>query len=236
MKTFHDENATVFIVDDDPYSRESIAVLVRTMNLKTATFDCAEEFLEEYSGQPGCLISDLRMPGLSGIELLQALRGAGWEIPTIVVTGFAEVSVAVEAMQYGAITLLEKPYQENQLWSVVRDALKQDMDARASQRERQEICERLACLSEEEEAILQLILQGLPNKQISMKLDIGLRTVESRRRRIFDKMNVDSVAVLVRDVLAATGQNNTTGPHLNFAAIAREAQLPNDSIGVARRD
>lgn len=194
---------TVFIVDDDPYSRDSIQALVRTMKLNTRTFSCGEDFLDAYRSELGCLVTDLRMPGISGTELLRELKVRHFDLPAVVISAFAEIPVTVEAMQLGAMTLLEKPYHENDLWNAVRNALQVAVRMRQERSEIREIRKRLQLLTPDEEAVMQLVVMGVPNKQISQQLDIGLRTVEARRRRILEKMNVESVAMLVQDVMLA---------------------------------
>lgn len=199
-----DTEAVVFVIDDDLRSRESIRAMVGTMNLKAQTFASAEAFLEVYSGEPGCLVTDLRMPGRSAVELLAELNARNLMLPTIVISAFAEVSVAVEAMQQGAMTLLEKPYRENELWNAVREALQQDAVTRSAREEGQRVRAKLELLTEREQGVLELILDGVPNKAIATRLDIGLRTVESRRQSVFEKLGVDSVAQLVQQVMSAT--------------------------------
>ena len=191
----------VNIVDDDNGSRESISELLCSLNLATRTFPTAEEFLAEYDGAPGCLITDLRMPAMSGLELLVVLRERSYEIPVIFVSGFAETSVVVDVMQRGALTFLEKPYCQNELWNAVRAAVKHDADSRSEREEREEIESRLNSLNGDEQAVLELLIEGYSNKRIAQHLDIGLRTAESRRRAVLTTMQVDSVARLVQDVM-----------------------------------
>lgn len=173
------------------------------MKLNTRTFSCGEDFLDAYRSELGCLVTDLRMPGISGTELLRELKVRHFDLPAVVISAFAEIPVTVEAMQLGAMTLLEKPYHENDLWNAVRNALQVAVRMRQERSEIREIRKRLQLLTPDEEAVMQLVVMGVPNKQISQQLDIGLRTVEARRRRILEKMNVESVAMLVQDVMLA---------------------------------
>lgn len=193
-----DTEFLVNIVDDDNGSRESISELLCSLDLATRTFPTAEQFLDEFDGAPGCVITDLRMPTMSGLELLNALRDRYCDIPVIFVSGFPETSVVVDAMQRGAITFLEKPYCQNELWNAVRAAVKHDADSR---RERRAIESRLKTLNGDEQAVLELLVEGYSNKSIAQHLDIGLRTAESRRHAILKTMQVDSVARLVQDIM-----------------------------------
>jgi two-component system, LuxR family, response regulator FixJ len=197
------DRPTVFIVDDDSGSRDSVRALISIMDVPVNTFRSAEEFLEAYSGAPGCLVTDLRMPGLSGVELLEQLHVREQPLPAILISGYADISVTVEAMRQGAVAFLEKPYRENELWNAIRDALDQDLRTRAFRNVRKCIRTRLTSLTSEEQSVLELIVDGVPNKMIAVRLDLGLRTVEARRRTILDKMSVESIAELVRDVTIA---------------------------------
>lgn len=193
--------ATVFVVDDDEPSRESVRALIQPMGVRIELFESAEEFLKSYApARPGCLVTDLRMLGMSGIQLQEQLNRRGIRIPTIVISAYADVPATVRAMQQGAVTLLEKPCRGMELWDAVEQALRRDERDRAEEAERREIKRRLQSLTPQENEVLNLVLQGVPNKAIAHRLDIGLRTVESRRSSIFRKMDVDTVATLVAAV------------------------------------
>jgi two-component system response regulator FixJ len=190
-------DSAIYIVDDDAGSRNSVRALVATMGLTAFTYASAEEFLNAYHGEPGCLVTDLRMPGLNAIELLDALHESGRSLPTIVITAYAEVPVAVEAMQKGAISLLEKPYRGNELWTAIRQALDQDSKRRARR-------------------VTDMVVSGDTNKAIALNLGLSTRTVEGCRQKIFEKLGVDSVAQLVQDVMVANkgmrpSQHDTEG-------------------------
>lgn len=191
----------VNIVDDDADSRESLAVLVRSLAISTRLFASATEFLATFDDAPGCLITDLRMPEMSGLELLEVLRGRSCEIPVIFVSGFPETSVVVDVMQCGALTFLEKPYRQDELCSAVRAAAKLDASSRHAREERQEIESRLTSLNADEQSVLELLIDGCSNKTMATHLGIGVRTVESRRRAVLKTMHVNSVARLVQDVM-----------------------------------
>ncbi|MDA0281768.1 MAG: response regulator [Planctomycetota bacterium] len=219
-----DHQPTVFIVDDDSESLDSVRTLICVLDVPVKTFSSAEAFLEAYDGEPGCLVTDLRLPGLSGVELLEQLSERDQLLPAIVISGYADVSVTVEAMQQGALTLLEKPYRENDLWKTVGIALAQDLRTRALRQERNGIRCRLTTLTPDERSVLELIVDGIPNKMIAEKLDVGLRTVEARRRTILNKMSVKSIAGLARDFLIA---NDLERP-IYQSLQARREQPPRD--------
>ena len=194
-----DTEFLVRIVDDDRGSRESIAVLVESLDFATQVFASAEEFTDQYRGEPGCLITELRLPGMSGLNLLKSLDLQKWEIPVIVVSGYPETSLIVEVMQLGALTFLEKPYSENELRSAIQTAEQHHCEYE----ERCGIHSRVNSLSSGEQSVMQLMINGLTNKAIATRLDLGLRTAESRRRSVLQKMHVTSIAKLVQDVMVA---------------------------------
>ncbi len=173
----------VIIVDDDPAARDSVAALVKSKGVGTRTFASAEEFLAALDpAETGCLVVDVRMTGMSGVELQETLRARGSDWPVIVITGFGDVPTAVRAMKAGALTFLEKPCRTTELWSAIEDALAQSVQ-KESQRERQsEIQARYDQITPDERQVLRLMLAGATNKTIAADLDLGLRTVELRRR------------------------------------------------------
>jgi two-component system response regulator FixJ len=189
--------SVVFVVDDDGPSREAVTNLARSMQLRAEPMASAEEFLERYRGQPGCVVVDLRMHGLSGVELQEELASRGLDIPVILVTGYAHTAAVVRAMRNGAVTVLDKPVNDEELWQAIRQALIQDSDHRRRHNETAEIRGRLANLTEKERAVLRMIVAGRPNKAMANALGSSLRTVENRRREVFSKLGVRSVAELV---------------------------------------
>lgn len=194
-----DPNATVFVVDDDAAARESVLALVSLKGVQAQGFASAEEFLARYTPEmTGCLVVDVRMTGMSGLQLLQQLQAKKSTLPAIVITGYADVPMAVKAMQSGAMTFLEKPCQEQELWQAIQQALDKEQSLLAARRQQGEIESRLATLTEDEVAVLHKLLEGLPNKRIAVDLDIGLRTVELRRSNIMKKMSANSLPELVR--------------------------------------
>lgn len=199
---------TVFIVDDDRAARESVVSLVSPMGIPARMFASAEEFLEVVSARDyGCVVTDLRLAGISGVELKTRLNERAIELPTIVLTGHADVQVTVRAMQQGAITLLEKPASGIELWEAIRSALKLDEQRRSRNAAQRDLRRRLRSLSEKERQVMDLIVAGLPNKTVARRLDVSLRTVEARRKAIFDKLGARSLAVLVQLVMQAGEMN-----------------------------
>lgn len=193
------EQPTVFVIDDDGPARDSVCLLVRSMGIRALAFESAEQFLQGFDSDcPGCVITDVRMPGLSGVQLQEALLEKSIGIPVIVLTGYASTALTVRAMKNGAVTLLDKPYQDNDLWDAVRNALTQDATHRQRSMRMREIRERLDRLTPKEVSVLDLILKGRPNKLMAAELKVSERTVENRRREIFRKTETKSVAELVR--------------------------------------
>ncbi|MEM6329074.1 MAG: response regulator [Planctomycetota bacterium] len=197
----------VYVVDDDPASREAVSLLVEEMGVPALAYDSAEAFLDAYDGhRPACLVTDVRMLRMSGLELQEELARRGQPMATIVLTAYADTQLTVRAIKNGAVTLLEKPCRDLELWDAIREGLAQDAAAAGRDQRRQELSARLAGLTPAENAVLELILAGEPNKAIAARLDVSVRTVEVRRKAIYDKMHADSVAELVRAVMQARGE------------------------------
>jgi two-component system, LuxR family, response regulator FixJ len=193
----------IFIVDDDPAARNSLAALVKSRGLPVETFSSAEEFLEGYdSAKRGCLIADVRMTGMSGLELQEQMAARSLNLPVIVITGFADVPMAVRAMRAGAVTFLEKPCGEQEIWDAIQTALEAESKSNELQLKRTEIEERYATLKPTELEVLKKLMAGQTSKTIAYELQLGLRTVELRRANIMDKMGAHSLPELVRLVLS----------------------------------
>ena len=194
--------ATVFVVDDDPAARDSVSALVIAAGLRVQTFSSAENFLQDHhADKPGCLVTDLRMLGMSGLDLLEKLQASKSPLPVILISAYADVPVAVRAMQAGAVTLLEKPCRHDQLIQAIQKALERDALQRQMRDQQQEIKRRLATLTPEEYEVMQRMVAGKLNKVIANELLISLRTVETRRHKVLEKMQADSLAELVRMVV-----------------------------------
>lgn len=198
--------ATVYVVDDDQGARNSVRALARSMGAQSETFESAEEFLNQFDpNRPGCLVTDLRMMGMSGVELQEKLSADGFAIPVIIITAHAETPVTVKAVQQGAVTVLEKPCQDFELCDAIRDALARDADARSGAAEKREFHKRLRSLTPQQRDVLTLVIEGLPNKVIANQLEVSVRTVEHRRRRIFEITGAQSLAELIRQVVELGG-------------------------------
>jgi len=195
---------TVFVVDDDPAMRQSLRWLLQSVGLAVETYGTAEAFLSTIDvTRAGCLVLDVRMPGMSGLHLQEELKHRGIILPIIVVTGYAEVPTAVKALKTGAIDFIEKPFSDQMLVESVRHALALDQQARATEAERAEVTARLALLSVREREVMERVTEGKPNKIIASDLGIGEKTVEVHRANVMRKVGVGSVAALIRLVLLA---------------------------------
>ncbi|MGD0147240.1 MAG: response regulator FixJ [Xanthobacteraceae bacterium] len=196
------ELAIVHVIDDDEALRESLIFLLRTAEIEARSYASAAAFLDALPLKGvTCVITDVRMPGLSGIDLLRRVKELGIEVPVIVITGHGDVPLAVEAMRYGAVDFLEKPFDDEILLQSVRAALRQQAGAAKRQSERAEIEGRLAALSPRERDVLGGLVAGRANKQIAFDLGISPRTVEIYRANLMDKMKAGSLSELVRMAL-----------------------------------
>jgi two-component system response regulator FixJ len=194
----------VHIVDDDEGLRESLAFLLRSANLEVRSFESAKAFLGELPhAMPGCVITDVRMPDMSGIELLRRLKELKIAVPVIVITGHGDIALAVEAMKMGAADFFEKPFDDDLLVASVRAALRQREDQTKRGAERAEIEHRISSLSPREKDVLAGLIEGRANKQIAFDLGISPRTVEIYRANLMNKMQADSLSNLVRMALIA---------------------------------
>jgi FixJ family two-component response regulator len=203
---------TVFVVDDDEKARESVCAVVESMGIPAEGFASAEEFLKRYrEPRPGCLVTDVRMLGMSGLELQEELKRRNVLLPIIVLTAYARTPLTVRAVKAGAVTVLEKPYEDDDLWDAIRKALAEDAAGRARHERRRELRRRTDRLTPSERKVLDLIVQGKPNKSIAKLLDISLRTVENRRREIFEKMEARSLAELIRVALEVDAESQPPG-------------------------
>ena len=205
-----DPQPIVFVVDDDRAMRESLRWLLESIGLSVRTYATAAEFLDDHDpAQPGCLVLDVRMPGMSGLDLQTELARRGAELPTIVVTGHAEVAMAVRAVKAGAIDFIEKPFSDQLLLDRVRQALEIDRQSREVRMRREEARRRLASLSAREREVLGLVAAGKANKEIAAALGLSPKTVEVHRAHVMAKMAVDSLAELIRVALlaGAIGEN-----------------------------
>jgi len=190
---------TVFVVDDDPEVRDALRWLIGSVALPVETFDSAETFVDVVGpDRPGCLVLDVRMPGMGGLRLLESLRSLEIRLPVIVLTGHGDVPLAVRAMKAGAIDFVEKPCADQDLLDRIYSALQRDAELRAANARRSAIGEQLEALTPREREILERLMKGQANKVIAAELDISERTVESHRRHIKEKMKVRSLTELAQ--------------------------------------
>ncbi len=192
-------NTNIYVIDDDEAARESVLAIVKMKGFEGIGFSSAEDFLAAY--QPdwkGCIISDVRMPGMSGLEFLKEVRTRSIPIPVIMITGYGDIPHAVLAMKSGAFTFLQKPCQAQELGSNIDAALEAGGAEHDRLRLKGELESRYKTLTDDERQVFDKLIEGLPNKRIASDLDIGLRTVELRRSNIMKKMVAGSLAELVR--------------------------------------
>ena len=191
--------STVFIIDDDASVRKSLSRLLRSASYTTETFASAEDFLaREHFNGIGCLLLDVQMPGLSGMDLQEELNKADYHMPIIFVTGHGDIPMSVEAMKRGAVDFLTKPFDDKELLRAVEKAIEKDTFTRAEYGETLDIRKRVELLTSRELEILRYVITGMLNKQIALKLGISEKTVKVHRGRIMEKLRVDSVADLIR--------------------------------------
>jgi two-component system response regulator FixJ len=194
-----DEQAkpTVFIVDDDPAMADSMRVLLESVGHRTHSYGSAAEFLDDFDqDQPGCIILDERMPGMSGHKMHEELLRRGSTIPIIMCTAHAEVQMAVDAMKRGAVTLIQKPFRDQDLLDAIEEALRRDSALRQRASQRRALASRLASLTPRQREVMNLMVRGNPNKTIAIELGISERTVELHRARVMRAMEVNSAAEL----------------------------------------
>jgi two-component system, LuxR family, response regulator FixJ len=200
----------VFVVDDDAAVRGGLSTLLTAAGLDVRTYASAQEFLEQYDpGQPGCLILDIRMPGMDGLDLQEQLTGLGSLLPVIILSGHADVPAAVRALKGGALDLMEKPFEPQLLLTRVREAIERDTALRRKLSQQSGVAERLAGLTHREREIMELILAGRANKVIAIDLGISERTVEFHRANVMKKMRARSLTELINLVRRVDNVNGT---------------------------
>jgi two-component system response regulator FixJ len=199
------DEAVVHVVDDDLAVRQSLAFLLASGGLAVRLHESAVAFLEGVSDPSGCILTDVRMPGMDGIELLRQLKARGFKVPVIVMTGHADVPLAVEAMREGALDFIEKPFDDELLLKAVRGALERHAEVAERSAEVRDVGERLASLSEREQDVLTGLVAGKANKVIAHDLGISPRTVEIYRANLMKKMHARSLSELVRMALLVRG-------------------------------
>lgn len=206
------QEPTVYVIDDDESIRELLVWLMKRNAIRAEAFPNAKSFLKAYRpGTPGCLILDLYMPGMSGLDLQQYLKEAGIEMPVIFLSGRADVPKAVAAVKSGAIDFIEKPFDYRRIVELVRECLRRDAEARAGREAARGRAERLATLTQREREVLDRVIAGKVNRLIAEEMQISIKTVEAHRARIMEKLAVDSVAELVQATLGARPPGSAGG-------------------------
>ncbi len=196
---FVKDKQTVFVVDDDAAVRDSLSWLIKSVGLNVETFGSAQEFLNACTpNRAGCLVLDVRMPGMSGLDLQEKLAGQRIFLPVIIITGHGDVPMAVRTVKSGAFDFIEKPFNDQVLLDRIQQALEKDAEQRIHQAEHDEISRRIGKLTPREKEVMDMVVGGNPNKIIASELGISCRTVEIHRGRVMEKMQANSLSDLMR--------------------------------------
>ncbi len=207
-QTMKGSEAALHVVDDDLSARKGVAALASSMGVPCETFSSAEDFLDHYDpSRAGCLLIDLRLTGMSGLELQERLAAMGNTLPVILVSAHADVPTTVRAMRNGALTLLEKPYRDDQLADAIRTALQLDRKTQEENAQRADVQQRIDRLTDRERQVMDLILAGKPNKSIARHLEVSQRTVDRLRAAVFEKMGAESAVEVVRMIAELPASN-----------------------------
>ena len=199
MPQSRESDAVIAIVDDDPSVREGLSSLIRSAGLQVETFPSAQEFLTRTGAEtPSCLVLDLQLPGLSGLDLQKRMAEVGLEIPIVFLTGHGNIPASVQAMKAGAVEFLTKPFDEHDLLQAIQEAIERDRQNRQQHAEMHELQNLYESLTAREQEVMQQVVSGLLNKQIAAELNIAEYTVKIHRGRVMRKMHAESLADLVR--------------------------------------
>jgi len=192
-------DALVRVVDDDPAVRDSLKWMLEMAGMRVQVYGSADEFLsEDQFDHPGCLVLDVRLPGKTGVELLEEAESKGCHLPVIIITGHADVPTAVRAFRGGALDFIEKPFDDQHLLERIRHANQLDSEKRTQREQQDRIASKIARLTPREKEVMQLVVAGHPNKRIATDLSISPKTVEAHRAHVMTKMEADSLAKLVQ--------------------------------------
>lgn len=195
----------VFLIDDDSAVRDSLSMLVRSIGLNVAAYESPEQFLNQYQSEKiGCLLLDIRMPGISGLAFQETLNSLEFGLPIIFITGHGDVNQCSKAFKAGAADFLTKPIDEHELIDSIQRAIASSIAAQAEKASNVVNLQKLALLTAREREVLKLVVDGMSNKLIARHLDVSLRTVESHRANVFEKLEVSSLAECLKIYLAAT--------------------------------
>lgn len=209
---YNNATPTVFICDDDDAIRDSLSLLLKSVSFKVITCASAFEFLQKFTGQrPACLLLDIRMPGMSGIELQKRLPNDHQDLPIIFITGHGDIETAVRVMKSGAAGFLTKPFSDQELLDEVQLAVQRDQEKLSNRHALEDVNRRYEHLTNREKEVLEGIAKGLSNKLIAQKLDLSPKTIEMHRSNLMKRMEADSIADLLRDyfILTQTGENSS---------------------------
>lgn len=201
--TIHDPTPLIHVVDDEADVRDAVALLLKSVGLASAPYASAQQFLADYRpGRPGCLLLDVRLPGISGLELQARLVASGFELPIVIMSGHGDIQMAVRAMRAGALDFIEKPFHDQALLDRLHEAIERSSRQRDEIGERAQLARRHASLTEREREVMASIVEGRPNKLIADDLGLSIRTVETHRAHIIEKMQASSLSHLVRMAIA----------------------------------
>jgi two-component system response regulator FixJ len=201
------DEPVVYVVDDDDAVRESLVFLMKSIGQKAEAYPNAQAFLDSgNSGKAGCLLLDIRMPGMSGVELHDRLKQAGSFLPVIFITGHGDVQMAVKAIKAGAADFVQKPFRDQELIDRIREVLEEDTQARVGKLQRAEILRRIDSLTEREREVMEQVVEGKANKVVAIDLNVSQRTVEIHRANVMEKMKARSLAQLVKLVMKARSE------------------------------
>jgi FixJ family two-component response regulator len=192
-------SSIVYVVDDDPQACQTISELIYSFGFQVKSFQSPEEFLTSVDeSQSGCVILDLRMPGIDGMEVHRRLLDRGIGLSVILLTAYPETRITVNTLRSGAIAVLEKPFKDEELWSYVQEGVQRSEVEHFRRRHLSSLEKRLKKLAQQDREVLKLMMEGVKNRSIAKRLEVSLRTVENRRRRVFEVMQAESVAQLAR--------------------------------------
>lgn len=201
-------NATIFVVDDDPDVRRAVSLLVRSVDLEARLYSSAQEFLTSYDGQtPGCLVLDLRMPGMTGLQLQQRLMEEEIRLPVIFISAYGEIAAASAAMRAGAVDFLPKPFSPQTLLERIHEAVALDAKQRQAIARQREVNQRIETLTGREHEVMQLLAAGDSTKVIARRLGISQKTVDNHRAKVLEKLDVENATQLARLVVESLDQN-----------------------------